>query len=82
MSFTLLSQSHSIARKEHTCDWCGEIINKGEQYYRCAGIYYNEFQYTVMHMECRQASHKHFRDNCGEGEFEPYSFKRGSVEEK
>ena len=32
MSFDSLEEKRVKARKEHTCDWCGSTIKKGEKY--------------------------------------------------
>lgn len=81
MGFDLLSQSYPIARKEHVCEWCGEKIEKGEKYYRYTGIYDGDFQNTPLHLECQTAADKYLKENWCD-EYMPYSFKRGSVEEK
>lgn len=81
MSFDLLSQSYPIARKEHICEWCGEKIEKGEKYYRYVGFYDGNFQNTPLHLECAEAMDKHLKEDMDD-EYTPYSFKRGSVEEK
>ena len=83
MSFTQLSQSYPIARKEHICIWCGEKIEKGEKYYCYSGIGDDGFQTNKLHLECRIAMDKHFRlETPFENEFMPYEFKRGSTEQR
>lgn len=32
----LVSQTHQAARKDHRCDDCGQVIERGELYYRSA----------------------------------------------
>lgn len=81
---TTLSQTTPIARKEHTCIWCREKILKGEKYNRWTGIFDGDFQSNAMHLECQRAFNEQSRIygyiSC-DG-FEPYSFKRGSMEGK
>ena len=82
MSFRLLEITRPIARKEHTCEWCGEKINKGEKYVRVKGIYDDNFQDTCMHLECDKACIKFFNDNVSEDTYDPYIFKRGTTEQR
>lgn len=81
MGFDLLSENYPKAKKEHICEWCGEKILKNETYYRYIGLYNGDFQSTPLHLECRDAMRKHLLGN-GEKEYEPFAFKRGSIEEK
>lgn len=79
MSYELLSQSRPIARKPHTCDWCGDDILKGERYEVHTGFYNGEFQTSRFHAECVDPCMEHCREN---EEFTPRAFKRGTTEER
>lgn len=81
MSFDLLSESYPKARKEHICEWCGEKILKNETYYRYTGLHDGDFQSTPLHLECKKAMQKDLLEN-GQEEYEPFAFKRGSMESK
>ena len=58
MSSTTLAQTTPTARKPHRCDWCGEMILKGEKYSRWTGVYEGDFVSSVMHVECQDAYFK------------------------
>lgn len=75
-----LSQTTPIARKEHICDWCGEKILKGEKYFKTVQVDCGNIIVIKMHKECDRANIQ-FCLNGGE-DFEPSSFKRGSLEER
>jgi hypothetical protein len=47
----LFGHSHQRARKDHTCWDCGDVIPKGEGYYRTAGTV-NGRMFSVKH--CRK----------------------------
>jgi hypothetical protein len=80
--YTGLGDKIVTAKKKHQCIWCGEKILPGEKYERQVGIYYGDFQYNKWHLECRDAWHKASREYFDiDGEFQPYSNKRGSAEE-
>jgi len=63
-----LSEKQPIARKDHRCDWCGEIIHKGEKY---------DYAFNIMegfpfvwenHLSCRQiAIELDMFDNVNDG---------------
>lgn len=70
-----LDQSEPIARKQHRCIWCGEMIESGERYRREKSAYYGALQNHAWHLECakdRYAGLEHGDDN----EFTPYSADR------
>ncbi len=81
MSFQLLSLTHPKARKEKPCIWCGEKIHVGESHVHYSGVQDGDFQSTRIHSECYLAMQKDFLES-GEDDFPPYSFKRGTTEEK
>lgn len=80
MSYTLLSKQKHKAIKEHECIWCGENILKGIEYYKTAGIFDGEFRHEKWHIECRVAAEEDY--DWQDEIFDPYSFKRGTAEEK
>lgn len=82
MSFTELSHATRKARKEHRCEWCGEKIEKGQDYFNYTGIGDGGFQNNKVHLECLNAMHEHFSFDTFDDEFMPYQFKRGSTEER
>ncbi|NCC85638.1 MAG: hypothetical protein EOM03_16160 [Clostridia bacterium] len=43
------------ARKEHICEYCGELIRKGEKYWRQFVIYEGDAGTWKEHTECRAA---------------------------
>ena len=47
-----LEHKNVIARKEHTCDWCGNVIKKGEEYWRQKYIYDGDFYEWHSHLAC------------------------------
>lgn len=69
-----------LARKPHTCDWCGEPIGVGERCQYARGKNEGVFYESWMHPECSNA----FAAFVGAGfeEWTPGSFKRGTAEER
>ena len=61
--------SHLIARKEHNCDLCGDLIKIGEKYVRSCGIY--DGFYDVKHHEnCAAIIDKY----CREHDYDDYTY--------
>lgn len=60
-------QQRRTARKHHRCSYCGEAINKGDQYTFQKGNYDGHWFESKMHDEC-------FDDmaETGDGEYTPY----------
>lgn len=52
---TLLN-STPIARKEHICDFCGCLIQKGEKYRRQTNIYDGSVYDFVCHCDCHEVA--------------------------
>ena len=44
-----------VCRKPHTCDWCGEGIEAGQQAVSGAGMFEGEFYSYHIHPECAAA---------------------------
>ncbi len=51
MCITLASES-PVAKKEHTCDWCGQQILIGEKYHRDRVIFEGQAMTNKFHDEC------------------------------
>ena len=47
-----LEHRDRIARKRHTCDWCGNAIKKGEEYHWEKFIYDGDFYEWRSHLSC------------------------------
>ena len=69
-----------IGYKDHRCEWCGEAIPKGEKFAHYKGRWESLWQNWRMHQECYDAF-SDCPDIQSEG-FMPYSFERGSTEDK
>lgn len=80
---TVLSTAWRKARKEHVCIWCGQPIVKGERYLDENVLGDNTVNNQKWHNECVHAAHEYYTTwGMYDDTFEPYSFKRGSVEER
>ena len=63
-------------RKPHSCEWCGEIVEKGERaYYRAYTGPYGDFVWGWQHPECFLAMM--FGDVSHFDEWMPGDFARG-----
>lgn len=51
----ILSESTPKARKEHTCNYCSGIIEKGEKY-NSASMLYDGFYVWKSHITCQELS--------------------------
>jgi hypothetical protein len=76
VSWTQLSESTPLARKDHKCSWCGQPIPKGTRYAYSSGIFEGRMVVNKMHPECDAAAIEDFRE-WGEG-FTPYDNERPS----
>ena len=57
-----------VARKEHRCDFCGEVISVGEKYNRQTNVYDGRVYDWVSHNECSKlACELDMYDDCDEG---------------
>ncbi len=74
------------ARKEHTCLWCKEAIEKGENYVYVSMLYEGEFQVEKSHEDCEKAKNAHYNEMYKqfgpEFDTDPGPFKRGTAEKK
>ena len=73
MSYTLLSETYPIARKEHRCIWCGQMIHKGDQYIAERSVFDGDMQNHHWHYECLTDARS---GQDSEWEFMPYSNER------
>ncbi len=64
----VLRNKTTIARKEHRCEFCGEVIHVGEKYYRQTNVYDGCIYDWVCHCDCLQlACELDMFDDCDEG---------------
>ena len=84
MSCQVLNDSEVTARKRHKCIWCGDWIEAGEKYYQQSGIFDGEPFRNRYHSGCHAGMLElHRIDGYAiEDGFSPYSFKRGTAEER
>ncbi len=68
MSDFYAENKQRTAAKNHRCTYCGEGINKGDEYTFQKGNYEGRWFESKLHPEC-------FEDLCenGDGEYIPYS---------
>lgn len=78
MSYTLLSETFPVARKQHRCIWCGEAILPGEKYRDERSIFDGSFQHHKWHPECSGAQQDEYDADYG-GEFEAHQNERPSA---
>ena len=74
MSWTTLSESTPVARKDHKCSWCGQTIPRATRYAYSSGIWEGRMVVNKMHPECDEAAAADYR-MYGEG-FTPYDNER------
>jgi len=81
VSYVLLDQRQSKARKPHRCTWCGQTIEPGEVYHFASGICDGDFQRDKMHLVCRQAMDRDMQ-TCDwfDYEFIPFGNPRGMTQ--
>ena len=49
------NETTPVAKKQHKCDACRQIIAVGTRYARMAGKYAGDFFTVIQHQECRAA---------------------------
>ncbi|MFG6426029.1 MAG: hypothetical protein K1W14_06485 [Muribaculaceae bacterium] len=54
----ILKESQPIARKEHTCMFCGGKIAKGQKYFRQTNVIDGELGDFICHTECNGLAHE------------------------
>jgi len=79
MSYTEIRAKMVTARKRHSCEWCAEAIQSGEQAFYRAYVFDGDFMTGRMHPECEKAmrtvSDADLQDGWMAGDY-----KRGSSE--
>jgi hypothetical protein len=78
MSYRLLSENNLKATKSHNCMWCADKVLIGEQYVRDVSVYNSDFQNNAWHPECWDAVKRLWEED----EYDPHSFKRGTIESR
>ena len=56
MSVDIIEQKSKVARKSHHCDYCGEIIEKGETYDYQKNIFDGIFYEWHIHLACSRVA--------------------------
>jgi hypothetical protein len=70
-------------RRTRRCNWCGELIQKGDPSVATSGIFEGDFYTGRYHPECNAAALRWYRVNNAWGEAMPdYPMNRGGIEEK
>lgn len=63
-----LSRKESKARKEHYCDWCGDVIKIGEIYDSSFNVSDGDSYNWKNHKRCAKIAHKlNMFDECDDG---------------
>lgn len=82
MSYELISEVNSRAKKRYRCIWCGETIEPGDLYVREFSKFDGDIQHHKWHPECSAAAAVYFREV--DTEFSPWDNERpptpGAVE--
>lgn len=64
----VLRNKTPIARKEHRCEFCGEVIHIGEKYNRQTNVCDDRVYDWVSHCDCSQLAYElNMFDDCDEG---------------
>ena len=64
----VLRDKTPIARKEHRCEFCGEVIHVGEKYNRQTNVCDDRIYDWVSHCDCTQLAYElNMFDDCDEG---------------
>lgn len=58
MGYNELSAKIVKARKQHSCEWCGQKVLIGEKCFYRAYKFDGDFQSGHMHLECKVAMEK------------------------
>ena len=64
----VLRNKTPVARKEHRCEFCGEVIHVGEKYNRQSNVYDGRIYDWVSHCVCSKLAYElDMFDDCDEG---------------
>ena len=64
----LLRRSKPVARKDHKCDFCYDVIHKGEQYQFQTNVFDGAIYNWKSHLRCEEiAAQLKMYDDCDEG---------------
>lgn len=74
MIYRLISLEGFNARKNHRCNYCGEIISIGDWYLREKSVYGGDFHSVAWHPECNRTHGAN-----GEFEYEPMQMERPQI---
>lgn len=77
---TVLRDDRPIARKEHQCNWCGEMILVGEKHSYQVAVFDGDFQHTRMHLECDAACDRELSGY--DGWYDPFGNRRGMTSDE
>ena len=70
-------------RRTRRCDWCGELMQKGDPSVSTSGIFEGDFYQGRYHPECNDAIARWWKKYGHHGdEFPDWTMNRGGVEEK
>lgn len=68
-------------RRTRRCDWCGELIQKGEPSVATSGIFEGDFYQGRYHPECNAATLRWCRKNGWNEGLPDWLCNRGGIEE-
>jgi hypothetical protein len=74
-----LTNKTVTCRKSHLCEWCGEVIEKGDQAQYRSGVHEGDFFSGHQHIECYEAMTNSDYDDFDYGGFDPMCQKRGKT---
>jgi len=76
MSYEEIRSNYPIARKQHRCEWCNEVILVKEKHFHRVYNFDCDFHDGRMHLECEAAMNKVDLINLLDG-WCPGDYKRG-----
>lgn len=82
MSVEMLECKEVKTNKDHRCEWCPEVIEKGERARYRKYVFEGRFMRGYMHPECYEAMLKRPEDYFNDEGFMPGGYFRGSVQER